>query len=795
MSSGPSSSLLRESGGRGGEGGVSFAEEWERMLPIVLRLLRQEGVSKAEWQGLFFSVHSLVSWADKGAERINDELKRQVLAHISEAERRIREQTEENALLKAYIGEWRRFFEQAHYLPMPFLMVEPRSPRLQPKQRPSGKTAPESSVRRMMLEAWNSRIFAGISGRLQSAAMRQVASERNGEAFDSQLVVGVRESYVSLCTESDDRLAIYRAHFEAAYLEATTEFYAARAAGVLEANGVQAYAEYAEGKLAEEEARAQKYLETGHGSNSLLLLKERCVAVLLEAFKEQLLAESPELIKHNQIPKLQRLYRLMNRTASGIQPMLRDLESHIRGQGLADMVTNVETITTDPEKYVEQLLAMFRRFSELVRAAFYDDPRFLTSRDKAYRDVVNDVTVFKIDLSSSTRGPPSKTSPESKCPELLANYCDLLLRRTGVSRKLTSEEIDAKLADVLLVLKYVGNKDVFMRYHKAHLARRLILDMSADGEKEEMMVNRLREAGMPADYVNKLYRMLQDMEVCRDLTKEFRSAHVPANNNARHSIADAVQMKILNSGAWARAGERVPVSLPREMEDFIPEVEEFYKKHHSGRKLQWLHQWSNGTVAYACEKGTFDLEVTTFQMSVLFTWNERRDERISFENLRLHTELPDAELRRTLYFLVAFPRLKHQVLLTDALGGNPKEFRDSTLFWPNPDFVLVKNGKPQSRGKLNLIGRLQLSSEGRQEAEAHDDILQLRILRVQEALVKIMKMRKRIHSAQLQTELVEMLKAMFLPSRKLFKEQMEWLIENAYVRRDESDRQVFVYLA
>ena len=36
----------------------------------------------------------------------------------------------------------------------------------------------------------------------------------------------------------------------------------------------------------------------------------------------------------------------------------------------------------DSEKYVEQLLELFNRFSALVREAFNDDPRFLTSRDK-----------------------------------------------------------------------------------------------------------------------------------------------------------------------------------------------------------------------------------------------------------------------------------------------------------------------------------------------------------------------------------------------------------------------------
>lgn len=43
----------------------------------------------------------------------------------------------------------------------------------------------------------------------------------------------------------------------------------------------------------------------------------------------------------------------------------------------------------------------------------------------------------------------SKTHPESKCPELLANYCDLLLRKTPLSKKLTSEEIDEKLRSVV----------------------------------------------------------------------------------------------------------------------------------------------------------------------------------------------------------------------------------------------------------------------------------------------------------------------------------------------------------
>lgn len=43
---------------------------------------------------------------------------------------------------------------------------------------------------------------------------------------------------------------------------------------------------------------------------------------------------------------------------------------------------NVAVFVQDSEKYVEQLLTLFNRFSKLVKEAFQDDPRFLTARDK-----------------------------------------------------------------------------------------------------------------------------------------------------------------------------------------------------------------------------------------------------------------------------------------------------------------------------------------------------------------------------------------------------------------------------
>ncbi|PNI40853.1 CUL5 isoform 6, partial [Pan troglodytes] len=96
----------------------------------------------------------------------------------------------------------------------------------------------------LMLDTWNESIFSNIKNRLQDSAMKLVHAERLGEAFDSQLVIGVRESYVNLCSNPEDKLQIYRDNFEKAYLDSTERFYRTQAPSYLQQNGVQNYMKY-----------------------------------------------------------------------------------------------------------------------------------------------------------------------------------------------------------------------------------------------------------------------------------------------------------------------------------------------------------------------------------------------------------------------------------------------------------------------------------------------------------------------------------------------------------------------
>ena len=111
------------------------------------------------------------------------------------------------------------------------------------------------------------------------------------------------------------------------------------------------------------------------------------------------------------------------------------------------------------------LLEHTQKQSDLIEKAFSNDTRFTTARDKAFVALLNDLTVFE---------------KESKCPEILANHIDSLFRKKALSKKFSQEEIETRLTGLLVILKYINAKDIFMRHYKLHLTRRLVLNMSID---------------------------------------------------------------------------------------------------------------------------------------------------------------------------------------------------------------------------------------------------------------------------------------------------------------------------
>lgn len=66
-------------------------------------------------------------------------------------------------------------------------------------------------------------------------------------------------------------------------------------------------------------------------------------------------------------------------------------------------------------------------------------------------------------------------------------------------------------------------KDVFERYYKQHLAKRLLLQRAADSELEQSLIQRLKvECG--GEYTQRFEAMFKDVRVSDDLMEKFRLA-------------------------------------------------------------------------------------------------------------------------------------------------------------------------------------------------------------------------------------------------------------------------------
>ncbi|CAH8868621.1 unnamed protein product [Trichobilharzia szidati] len=774
-----------------------YEQRWPKVNTIVKRILNTENVTRDEWQNMFADVHYIVSWQESATPAIISSLTETVKESIMRVQQLVMRNQDESSLLKSYIAQWNKFSKQSEYLPQPFSPLENY---LVGKHLngPNKRHLQESTIRKLMLETWNSTIYESIKQKLLDSAIKLIQDERCGQVIDSQLVIGVRESCVNLSTLSEKSFRIYVDNFEKAYIDSTESFYRIRIAEYIQEHGIRNYMQYALQKLAEEEARAVRYLETQPEFNSVPKLMKVCLKTFVVDYMDHLLSEVPRLLQEEDTNQLRLCYELINRVPQEIDPLLVLLEEYIRQTGLEDIRANAETMLKDADKYVCRLLNLYVRFSHMVKEAFNNDPHFLTARDKAYQDIVNNTSVFVTEIPTSVRSGVSRV--ESRCPELLASYCDMLLRKSPTNRRLTTDEIEQKLRNVLLVLKYVNSKDIFMRVHKSHLTRRLILETSADNEMEELMAERLREVGMPAEQINKLGRMFQDIKISHDLTTEFKDKfklcpHSTSTSNNTPSLnLDIITIKILSGGAWLLCPQpQSSVSLPAELEDFLPQIEDFYRQKHQGRSLLWQHHLSHGVLAYTSDNGRYEFEVTTYQIVVLYAWNRRYNQHLRLDCLLTATGLQDTDLRRTLWSLCEHPKLEQQLVCYSPKVTSEKLFTGETEFWLNTKFVNTKMGKIQNRRRINLIGRLQLTHEIISEEESMA-IVELRQLRAQEGIIKILKTRKRLHHNELYQELVDLLRFQFVPSKRLIKEVLEWLIDKRYVRRDDNDMNVFVYV-
>ncbi|POI26121.1 hypothetical protein CIB84_010129, partial [Bambusicola thoracicus] len=297
------------------------------------------------------------------------------------------------------------------------------------------------------------------------------------------------------------------------------------------------------GRLKDEEMRCRKYLHPSSYGKVIHECQQRMVADHLQFLH----AECHNIIRQEKRSDMANMYTLLRAVSSGLPHMIQELQNHIHDEGLR--ATSNLSQENMPTQFVESVLEVHSKFVQLINTVLNGDQHFMSALDKALTSVVN------------------YREPKSICkaPELLAKYCDNLLKKSA--KGMTENEVEDKLTSFITVFKYIDDKDVFQKFYARMLAKRLIHGLSMSMDSEEAMINKLKQA-CGYEFTSKLHRMYTDMSVSADLNNKFNN--FIKNQDTIIDLGISFQIYVLQAGAWPLT--QAPSStfaIPQELEKSV----------------------------------------------------------------------------------------------------------------------------------------------------------------------------------------------------------------------------------
>lgn len=505
---------------------------------------------------------------------------------------------------------------------------------------------------------------------LNAVMLDQVQMDREGDIVDKSLLKSCAYMLEGLyeTEDEDESTKLYLTSFEPEFLRASEEFYRLEGAKLLLEADAGTFCKDARKRVNEEEDRCRSTL------SPLTLTKVKSV-VETELIKKNL----PEVIAleasgvkymldNERLLELELIYELSARVDPKKEELRKAVQARILEMGNdvnkataaathtlpkssdqdGDKAEGEEKASEKPVsqqttaaiKWVDDVLQLKERYDNVLTEAFKSDQGLQTAFSRSFTDFIN---AFE------------------RSSEYLSLFFDENMKK-GIKGK-TENEVDLLLDKGITLLRYIQDKDMFERYYKKHLSRRLLMKRSISMDAERQMISKMKmEVGNT--FTQRIEAMFKDMAVSADLTSNYKR-HVAELGDPDPKRAE-IEVNVLTSTMWPleamapsyNDGEDRPRCIfPPQIERIKQGFEKFYLDKHSGRQLTW--QANMGTAdlrAYFPEmkgaKKTREINVSTYAMVILLLFNDLPPGGfMTTEEIQARTNIPLNELTRNLQSL------------------------------------------------------------------------------------------------------------------------------------------------
>lgn len=573
--------------------------------------------------------------------------------------------------------------------------------------------------------------------------------ERDGDIIDKALIrscVYMLEGlYESEDEEEDSKL--YLTSFEPEFIEASRRFYQGEGKSLLQEADAGTFCRHTKRRVNEEQDRCRSTLSLLTSPKIRAVIEDELIRNNIRAVIELEGSGVKCMLDNDRLDELEMIYDLIARVDPGKEELRRAVQKRIieLGADINTAATNnsqaqpITSMKQDADKaegdgkqsekpvnqqipaasrWVDDVLQLKQKYDTVLIAAFQSDQGLQTAFAKSFTDFIN---AFE------------------RSSEFLSLFFDENMKK-GIKGK-TENEVDILLDKGITLLRYVHDKDMFERYYKKHLSRRLLMKRSISMDAERQMISKMKmEVGNT--FTQRIEAMFKDMAVSEDLSSNFKK-HVAQLGDHDPKRAE-LDIHVLTSTMWPleamaptyNDGEGRPTCIfPSQIERIKHSFEKFYLDKHSGRRLTWQANMGTADIrAYFPEsKGkikTRDLNVSTYAMVILMLFNDLPSgQSYTCEELQARTNIPLNELTRNLQSLAVAP--KTRVLIKEPMS---KDIKLSDKFFFNESFysqfTKIKIGVVTSGNKVE-------DQEERKETEMKND--ETRGGTIEAAIVRVMK--------------------------------------------------------
>uniref|UniRef100_A0A7S0ECD9 Cullin family profile domain-containing protein n=1 Tax=Hanusia phi TaxID=3032 RepID=A0A7S0ECD9_9CRYP len=594
----------------------------------------------------------------------------------------------------------------------------------------------------------------GVRDRLRRLTLELIRRERDGEKIERDILRSISQMLQELGK------SVFHQDLEKPFIESSQQYYMVQSESLITGSSTPEYLRYVEAKLSEESERVASCLSIDYnaGDSGIKQTVEneligRHMMTLVEKEGSGLI----RLLEDFRIQELKSMFDLFSRVQGGTDIIEGKVAEHV-GQKGREIVMSPEN-QADPLQYVQQLLELKDNYDSMVKEAFRKEKSLIHKLHKAFEIFVN---------------------LNSRSPEYISLAMDTHLRGTKTKStgpsNISEEQTESVLERTLQLFRFLHEKDMFEKYFKQHLAKRLLGDRSQSEDLEKKVIQMLKtECGY--QFTAKLEGMFKDMHTSADLHQSF-SRHLAQGDG--NSLSLDLQVKVLTTGFWPTQPMQ-QCRLPPEIDHACMVFQRFYLAQHNGRQLTWQTNMGNADLKAKYDK-TYQINVPTFQMVVLLLFSPEGSNQLSFKEIETGTNIPKADLERTLQSLAC---AHHKLLVKEPKSKNVSE---GDMFFYNSKFTnrLIKF----------KVSTIAASKETSEEVQAsRNKMNEDRNPQIDAAIVRVMKARRVMEHNLLVAEVTKQLQSRFNPNPVIIKKRIEGLIERDFLQRQTGDIKKYEYLA